>query len=291
MDGNQQYGYTGQQENSQYGYNGQQYGYAGSQQPMQPKKGSGCAIAALVLGILSLILCCVGGGLLGIIGVILGIISICRKESGRGMAIGGLVTSGIGILIGIFMLVQILAVVAGLGSLSEKDWQDIRDAIYEELEKEGYEIPESALPEREENEFAGEAYRAGDGSVIYFSEDGTSFCWYQDDYDHDCNYYTGTYEVRMGEEAATYITEDLSDLGVEKEELERFLSNDSETEEYKREHLCCLTLHSDILIGEDGEINNEFEAHDSNYMGMYENDCFDGARMETAEQVSFTQVE
>lgn len=283
------YGNPGQQENQLYGSTGQS-GYQPYGSTGQPKKGSGCAIASLVLGILSLILCCVGGGIFGIIGVILGIISICRKESGRGMAIGGLVTSGIGFVMGIFLLVQILTVIAGLGNLSEQDWQDIRDAIYQDLEKEGYEIPEGALP-KPDNEFAGEAYQAGDGSVIYFSEDGTTFCWYQDDNDHDCNYYTGTYEVRMGDEAATYITEDLSDLGVEKEELENYLTSGPETEEEKRENLCCLSLKSEVLIGEDGEINSEFEAHDSNYMGSYEDDRFDGVRMETAEQATFTQVE
>lgn len=268
----------------------QPYGYTGMQQPQQPRKGSGCAIASLVLGILSLVLCCVGGGLFGIIGVVLGIISICRKESGRGMAIGGLVTSGIGLLLGIFMLVEILAVVAGLGNLSEQDWEDIRDAVFEELEKEGYDIPEDLRPEQE-NDFAGEAYQAGDGSVIYFSEDGTTFFWYQDDSDHDRNYYTGTYEVRMGDEASTYITEDLSDLGVEEEELENYLTCVPEDEEKRRENLCCLSLYSASMVGEDGEINGEFEAHNSNYMGQYEDDYFDGVRMETAELATFTQME
>lgn len=295
--GQQPYGYStsqGNQSYQPYGNGGQQnsqpYGYAGSQQPQQPKKGSGCAIASLVLGILSLILCCVGGGIFGIIGVVLGIISLCRKESGRGMAIGGLVTSGIGLLLGIFMLIEILAVVAGLGNLSNQDWQDIRDAVYEELEKEGYDIPEDLRPEQQ-NDFAGEAYQAGDGSVIYFSEDGTTFCWYQDDSNHDRNYYTGTYEVRMGDEAAAYITEDLSELGVEKEELENYLTSVPGDEEKRRENLCCLSLHSESLVGEDGEINSEFEEHDSNYMGQYEDDCFDGVRMETAERAAFTQMD
>ena len=66
------------------------YGY-------QPQGRNGMAIAALVLGIVGLVTSIVFiGGALGIVGLILGIVSLRsskRTGTGRGMAIGGIVTS------------------------------------------------------------------------------------------------------------------------------------------------------------------------------------------------------
>ena len=59
----------------------------------------GFAIASLILGILSCTICCAIGAVLGVIGLILGIVSLAQKRGGKGLAIGGVVTSGIGIFI------------------------------------------------------------------------------------------------------------------------------------------------------------------------------------------------
>lgn len=65
-----------------------------------PKKSSGLAVASLVLGIVGLLLSCVGiGGILGIIGLALGIISLAKKNDGKGMAIAGVVLCSITTLI------------------------------------------------------------------------------------------------------------------------------------------------------------------------------------------------
>lgn len=86
-----------------------------SQMPNQPNQngsGSGFAIASMVLGILSLVgACCYGlGVILAIIGLILGIISLKQQRPGKGMAIAGVITSGLGILCGIFWILVIVGI-------------------------------------------------------------------------------------------------------------------------------------------------------------------------------------
>lgn len=65
----------------------------------------GLAIASMVLGILSIILCCIFGGVLALPGLILGIISLVSKRDGSGMAIAGIITSIFGLLLGVFMVI------------------------------------------------------------------------------------------------------------------------------------------------------------------------------------------
>ncbi|MBI1758516.1 MAG: DUF4190 domain-containing protein [Actinobacteria bacterium] len=74
------------------------YGY-----PPPAKGGSGMAIAALVLGIVSIVLSFTiwVGAIAGIVGLILGIVGISHAKrpggSGRGVAIAGVVTSALGL--------------------------------------------------------------------------------------------------------------------------------------------------------------------------------------------------
>ncbi|MFI7634620.1 DUF4190 domain-containing protein [Nonomuraea sp. NPDC049400] len=88
----------GQQPPSYGGYGQQGYGQYGA--PPQPgKPTNGMAVASLVLGIVGLIFC----GLTSIPGVILGHIALNRikktGEEGSGMAVGGLVTSYITVVL------------------------------------------------------------------------------------------------------------------------------------------------------------------------------------------------
>ena len=73
------------------------------------EKKSGCAIASLVLGIISLVTLCTTGSVLGLAGIILAIIALAvRKEPKRGMAIGGLITSIIGFVVGVILIVAVV---------------------------------------------------------------------------------------------------------------------------------------------------------------------------------------
>ncbi|HIU74907.1 MAG TPA: DUF4190 domain-containing protein [Candidatus Pelethocola excrementipullorum] len=75
-------------------------------QNQQPQGSSGLSIASMVLGILSIVFSCLGlGWILGVIGLILGIVAIFNKNQGRGMAIAGITTSAISILLIILLLI------------------------------------------------------------------------------------------------------------------------------------------------------------------------------------------
>lgn len=61
----------------------------------------GVAIASLVCGILSLVCCCLSwfSFVLAVAAIVLGIITIAKKYDGMGMAIAGIVTAAIGLII------------------------------------------------------------------------------------------------------------------------------------------------------------------------------------------------
>ncbi len=72
-----------------------QYVYV-TQGPQQPKKSIGLAVASMVLGIVSIVFSCCFVYIsipCGIVGLILGAISIATKKGGKGMAIAGIVCS------------------------------------------------------------------------------------------------------------------------------------------------------------------------------------------------------
>lgn len=78
-----------------------------------PKNGSGLAAVSLVLGIVSLFGCwlCVFPILFSIAGLITGIISLAQKRDGKGLAIAGIITSSIGLVLGgLFGVLYILGV-------------------------------------------------------------------------------------------------------------------------------------------------------------------------------------
>lgn len=278
------YQQNGAQQNGYQQYNnGQQvppYGYK------EPER-KGFAIASLVLGILSLVFCCLGGGVLGIVGLILGILSLVKKESKMGMAIAGIITSSFGIIYGIAMLIYYVMM---FGYLAE----NMDDIVASEME-DVYEIEESYGDFEDEADdydfadeddpFAGEAFEASDGSVIYFEEDGT-FIWYQDDTDHEDYYFVGTYDCYRAEFAESYIVEYLGEYGVTEDELDDFYDMNGDSELYSDENFTCLVLHNESSICEGEE--QITTPYDTNYMGFYLDGYYDGANMASGNYVSFT---
>lgn len=73
-------------------------------QQIPPQESKGLAIASMILGILSLLICGIGW-ILGIVGFILSIVSLANHKGGKGMAIAGLVTSSLGMLWGLITLI------------------------------------------------------------------------------------------------------------------------------------------------------------------------------------------
>lgn len=94
-----QQGYSGQgysqQGFTQQGYPQMDYPQQGYQQPMNhSNEGAGLAIASMVLGIVALVFsCCIYYISIpcAIVGLILGGVSLAKKQPGKGMAVAGLV--------------------------------------------------------------------------------------------------------------------------------------------------------------------------------------------------------
>lgn len=69
----------------------------------------GLSIAALIMGILSMLCCCIGFPF-AIVGIILAVIVLVKGKNGKGLAIAGLITSGITLVISIIAAVSIIPV-------------------------------------------------------------------------------------------------------------------------------------------------------------------------------------
>lgn len=139
-----------------YGYNQQnipQNGYAAPQGygvPYQPQQtGTGMAVASLVLGIISI---CTGLFmfnfpflfLLPIIGIILGIVFKSKKlPVGKGMSTAGIITSIIGLLIPIALLVFVIVMLVTHGAELMQYMKQISPEQYEQL----YEIYGDQFPQ------------------------------------------------------------------------------------------------------------------------------------------------
>ena len=79
-----------------------------------PQTGKGLAIASMVCGIASIVLCCFTyfALILSIAAVVLGIISKKKTTEGSGMALAGIITGAVGLLIALFFI--IVGAVAGV---------------------------------------------------------------------------------------------------------------------------------------------------------------------------------
>ena len=74
--------------------------------------GKGLSIASMILGIVSVLCsCCLWFIAIpaGIVGLILGIVGIKRGGEGRGMAIAGIITSSVSIVLGLVMAVMFIS--------------------------------------------------------------------------------------------------------------------------------------------------------------------------------------
>lgn len=78
----------------------------------QPKRSSGLAIASMVCGILSVVICCGMwvSWILSIVAIVLGAVSLSKRQGGRGMAIAGIITAVFGLLLSIGFFIFAYAV-------------------------------------------------------------------------------------------------------------------------------------------------------------------------------------
>ncbi len=103
---------------------------AKTEEPKQDKKGF--CIASLVLGIVTLIFFCIWYISIpcGILAIVFGILGL--KSSGRGMAIAGLITSSIGLVISALIVIFLFIVGFTIGfseALNDIDFDEFRTHI------------------------------------------------------------------------------------------------------------------------------------------------------------------
>lgn len=67
----------------------------------------GLSIASMICGIVAIVCCCLGwfSLIVAIAAVVLGIISIVKDAEGKGMAIAGIITGGIGLILALIMVI------------------------------------------------------------------------------------------------------------------------------------------------------------------------------------------
>ena len=87
------------------------YNMQGGYPGYQPTPSSALAIASLILGVIGLLSgWLIFGGVLGLVGVILGIVALVKVKngtaSGKGMAIGGIVTGALGMIVAVVVGVR-----------------------------------------------------------------------------------------------------------------------------------------------------------------------------------------
>ena len=130
---------------------GSDYGYgSGGQPPGGQPRSNGLAIAALVCGIIALLLCWIP--VVNFLSIVLGIVALitgglglrnAAQRGGKGLAIGGLVTGGLALLASIVVLVVVGTAVSDFMNDPEVQQQfedDLREfqSEMEGLESEGF---------------------------------------------------------------------------------------------------------------------------------------------------------
>ncbi|MDQ3306466.1 MAG: DUF4190 domain-containing protein [Actinomycetota bacterium] len=117
----------GPEYGGQPGYGGQAGGAQGGYGQPQRQPSNGIGIAALVVGIISLVISWVPflGLLLAIVAIVLGVLGIRKASRGeatnKGMAITGVVTGGLALLVGAFITISTIVL---LGSDEFQDFTD-----------------------------------------------------------------------------------------------------------------------------------------------------------------------
>lgn len=99
----------------------------------------GVAIASLICGIVALLCCwcasCCGGFniLVAIAAVVLGIIALVKKFTGKGLAIAGIVCGGIAVVGTIIMLIAGNSLANAVYDITGADFEDALEEIYDDM--------------------------------------------------------------------------------------------------------------------------------------------------------------
>lgn len=140
----------------------------------------------------------------------------------------------------------------------------------------------------EQDALAGTSWIAeNDGSQWVFGED-QSFFWYQTKGETDDNYYGGTYEFHIGQDAVNYLTEDLSSYGVSEEEITGVFGS---AEGYTLDNFVCFsTTNTTFMLNGTEQLSDEVV---TSYFGflLSNGSVLDIANMNTGTYYGFEKEE
>jgi hypothetical protein len=110
---------------------------------------------------------------------------------------------------------------------------------------------------------------------------------YQNDSVRDDNYYEGTYEIYNGTSAENYIVNDLSEYGIEQDELDEYYTRNQGDSFYKIENLFCMKMSVEYTIVDGEEWENGRETF---YYGFADGTSYDMANLSTGNYLSVMDV-
>ena len=222
-----------------------------------PAKKNGLCTAGFVLSLIGMFTF----GLTSIFGLIFSVIGLIvsgkKKESGKGKAIAGIIMAVI--MIGCIALVYCLSVA---GALDE--YIDTASTASPSRNIVAIDDDDDDAPDYEKMIIKNNWISAHDGSYMVFDKKNMTFKYYMTYTDTTDNYYSGKVRVYVGKDAMTYITEDLSDLGVTKDEIRQLIRNN---DDYNEDNLVCICCDHEELI-KDGE-KQDRDPYTVDYYGFY----------------------
>ncbi len=113
------------------------------------------------------------------------------------------------------------------------------------------------------------------------------FRWYQSIDNVFDNYYSGNFQVMRGEEAYNYLTTELNEYGITKNELDNYFERNSNSDDYNLDNLIYLELTNESVMidGKVEDMNNQL-SHYFGYVIDYES-SLDIVNMNTGTKLLF----
>ncbi len=251
-------------------------------------KNNGFCTAGFVLSLIGIFL--IGTtSIFGLIFSIVGLISANKKnQGGKGKAIAGIVMSCLMIITVILVYVFSLSNAFGkyydLATDSTRSTKSTRTTTETTVDDD--------TPDYEKMISKYNWITTGDGSYMVFNRKNKTFTYYLTYLDTSDNYYSGHYTIYYGKDAFNYITKDLSNLGITKDELRQIIRNNDMYEEDNLILICC--DHEEKITDGTSQDVDPWTIH---YCGFYlqseqngkKIDVLDLTNMEAASYITFVR--
>lgn len=204
-----------------------------------------------------------------------------KKETG--MKSVGIILS---IISFILMIIELIAIIGGIflfifnltdiDNLHHLNWDNFEDYIEQ--------FPDNKKEEKDSFDINGYSWKGDDNSILYLNPD-ESYVWYQDDSNHQNNFYLGIYETYNGNDAIQYIIQHLSEYGLTEQEQRSFFQDKNyDLEDY---YLIILNCTKTVVNGQEQESSDGSKLY---YYGFYEEETrrLDLVNMKTRNKAGFT---